>query len=190
MNSTLAPAAKRATTRQQRDELYALMEAGYYGQARVEIIGGELLTALPEKPIHDESVALAHKALMSVEGEGTTVYCRNYVELPQGDTLQPDVCVIGSDAQADSEQPLLIIEVAVATLRRDRTIKAELYASAGVAEYWIVNPRAGQIEVRRDPSGSEYVTHTIIEGDATVSPLFAPELSVPVASLIPARDRK
>ncbi len=166
------------------------MEAGYFGEARVEIIGGELLTGLPEKPIHDEAVSLVHNGLMTSERDGVTVYCRNYIELPLGDALQPDVCVVGEGTDAEGEQPLLIVEVAVATLRRDRTLKAELYAAAGVAEYWIVNPRAGQIEVRRDPSGSEYVTHMVVEGDERVSPLFAPDLRLPVASLTPARHRK
>jgi len=33
----------------------------------------------------------------------------------------------------------------------DRLTKAMVYAAAGVPEYWIVNVRAGQVEIHRDP---------------------------------------
>lgn len=184
MSAILAPPAKRGTTRRQRDELYALIESGYFGEAKVELIGGELVTAMPEPSLHDATVERIF-AILSGLMPGC-VYRQDYIELPQGDAVQPDVFVLQGDS---AEQPLLVVEVALGTLRRDRTIKSELYAAAGTIEYWIVNPRARQIEVRTDASGSEYVVLGVFgEGD-TLRPLFAPEHEIAVGRLIPPPDR-
>jgi Uma2 family endonuclease len=47
----------------------------------------------------------------------------------------------------------LPVEVADASLHRDRTFKKRLYAQAGIPAYWIVNLVDGHIEVYTDPSG-------------------------------------
>jgi len=46
-----------------------------------------------------------------------------------------------------------VVEVADASLNRDRTIKKRLYAAAGIAVYWIVNLVDSQVEVYTDPTG-------------------------------------
>ena len=56
---------------------------------------------------------------------------------------EPDVSVVpGSWRDYDTDHPqspVLVVEVADATLAFDRDDKASLYARAGVADYWIVN---------------------------------------------------
>ena len=47
------------------------------------------------------------------------------------------------------------MEVAVTTYAEDQQ-KAFIYAEAGVAEYWIVLPKARAVEVHRDPQGGRY----------------------------------
>ena len=47
----------------------------------------------------------------------------------------------------------MVIEVADATLQRDRTLKQRMYAVAGVPVYWIVNLPETQFEVYTGPSG-------------------------------------
>lgn len=46
-----------------------------------------------------------------------------------------------------------MIEVAAATLLRDRTLTLRIYAQAWIPEYWIVNSQDNQIEVYSDPGG-------------------------------------
>lgn len=46
---------------------------------------------------------------------------------------------------------VLVIEVADATLERERTIKQRIYARAGIAIYWILNLRDRQLEVYTEP---------------------------------------
>ena len=71
---------------------------------------------------------------------------------------EPDVSItVGEDAH-DGIHPrtaALVMEVAVTTFAADRAM-AELYAEAGVPEYWIVLPQECLIEVHTQPDGSRY----------------------------------
>ena len=86
----------------------------------------------------------------------------------------------------------MVVEVSEATLGFDRVPKASLYASANVADYWIVNLVQRQLEVYRDPVadstqlfGFRYNSRTILDPPDTVSPLAAPQASITVADLLP-----
>ena len=71
---------------------------------------------------------------------------------------EPDVSVVTGLRQQYSEHPIvapLVIEVSVSTLSDDRAM-AEIYAEAGVVEYWIVNAAARRIEVYREPHEGAY----------------------------------
>ena len=57
-----------------------------------------------------------------------------------------------------SRPSLLIIEVADSSLDSDRGAKLQVYASSGVPEYWIVNPRERCIEVHTAPMGRAYTS--------------------------------
>ena len=49
----------------------------------------------------------------------------------------------------------LVIEVLDSTLARDRTLKARLYANAGIPFYWIVNLIDSRIEVYSSSTGPD-----------------------------------
>jgi Uma2 family endonuclease len=51
----------------------------------------------------------------------------------------------------------LAVEVADFSLGRDRSIKARIYAAAGVPRYWIINLVDDQIEVYTQPTGPDPV---------------------------------
>lgn len=73
----------------------------------------------------------------------------------------------------------LIIEVADSSLEYDRSTKKELYAGAGIPEYWIVNIPDRQLEVFRQPKGSDYDKEEVLlpgEKAACVSVNFSLEV--------------
>ena len=62
------------------------------------------------------------------------------------DVVQPDICVICDLSKLDDKgcigAPDLIVEVtSPSTLKKDWNYKFNLYETAGVREYWIVNPK-------------------------------------------------
>ena len=57
------------------------------------------------------------------------------------------------------------MEVADSSLGRDRSIKAQIYAGAGVPLYWIINLVDEQIEVYTQPTGPDPVPEYRIHQD-------------------------
>ena len=87
---------------------------------------------------------------------------------------EPDVAVVptGDYDAVDPDQAWLIVEVADSSLRFDRTVKSELYASAGVPEYWIVDPDERSVLVLA-LEGKSYVEAVSLRVKGVVrSPLF------------------
>ena len=77
---------------------------------------------------------------------------------------------------------VLVVEVAVSSEESDRE-KASIYAEAGVAEYWLVLPEKGVIEIFTQPVAGKYgETRIVRRGEVAVSPVL-PELRVDVGGL-------
>src|SRR5262249_3117373 len=108
---------------------------------------------------------------------------------------EPDLSVVPGGPRDYPEHPktaLLVVEVSDTTLWLDRTRKRPLYASAGLADYWIVNLVDRQVEVHRNPIadsaaplGFRYADVTIHGPGDFLSPLAAPSARVAVADLLP-----
>jgi Uma2 family endonuclease len=79
--------------------------------------------------------------------------------------------------------------------RSDRVLKTEIYAAAGVPEYWIVNVRTRTVEVLRGPTKTGYQRSSIKRIGDRLRPLKLRGLSFAVARIpwpledAPARER-
>jgi Uma2 family endonuclease len=73
--------------------------------------------------------------------------------------------------------------VAESSLAFDRGEKADLYATAGIGEYWVVNLSEQSIEVRRDPAHGRYRTLRTYTADEELRPLSVPEITLRPAML-------
>jgi Uma2 family endonuclease len=104
---------------------------------------------------------------------------------------EPDIAVIQGDPEdfSDShpEMAVLVIEVSDASLVHDAQRKKSLYARAGASDYWIFNARERLLEVNRDPVDGVYRSRQVFRLDESVSPLFAPAVSIPVINFFPSR---
>lgn len=68
-------------------------------------------------------------------------------------------------------------------MNKDLDLKAFIYATAGIREYWVVDLSANQMIVFRDPQNSQYTTkQTIRQG--VIRPLAFPEIQVSVEKLL------
>jgi Uma2 family endonuclease len=77
----------------------------------------------------------------------------------------------------------LVIEVADSSLREDRGEMAELYADAGIGEYWIVNCVDQVVEIHRQPTGGRYQVQFVVKPGEQIGPLVAPAALLDVAEL-------
>jgi Uma2 family endonuclease len=69
----------------------------------------------------------------------------------------------------------LVVEISGSTLGFDLTTKAELYARAGIVEYWVVDVAARRLIVHRDPRQGLYRSVTAYSEEETVTPLASPQ---------------
>jgi Uma2 family endonuclease len=103
--------------------------------------------------------------------------------------LYPDVAVLPGSITDYTDHPtvaFLLVEVAENSLKLDTTTKAELYATAGVPDYWVLDVDNRQLHVFRDPQpGGTYALHQLLNETESIAPLAAPDANVTVGDLLP-----
>ncbi len=118
---------------------------------RAELIDGRLYNMAPPSRIHQELVSAFHYTLrthISNSNGSCKVYPAPFavnLDANNQNWVEPDVSVICDKSKLTdrgcSGAPDLIVEVVSPSSRRqDYNLKNSLYASAGVREYWIVDP--------------------------------------------------
>jgi len=141
-----------------RLEYEALVERGLFGDERIELLRGVLVEMSPQGQPHSRITAwLAQWFSRAVEFSRYDVRSHSGFAASDDSMPEPDVSI--SLRTADGGHPtkaLLLVEVAETSLAKDRSIKTEIYAQAGVPEYWIVNVRKHTVEVLTRPSRDGY----------------------------------
>jgi Uma2 family endonuclease len=107
----------------------------------------------------------------------------------------PDIAVIPGVLVGNPGHPTtaaLVVEGSDTTFDTDTTEKAELYATAGIADYWVLDVVNRELHVFRDPQplpatlgATAYQIHDTLGPNDTVSPLAAPNAVIRVADLLP-----
>jgi Uma2 family endonuclease len=179
-----------------REDYYRLGELGFFQGKRVELIRGEIVEMSPINRPHVQATGLTADALRRVFAAGYHICVQQPIlVLGAGGVSEPepDVSVIRGGWRDYADHPTtaaLLVEVSDTTLTYDTTTKAELYATAGVADYWVLDLNARRLLVFRDPApipgGTQaYRTHLTFGESDSVSPLAAPNATVKVADLLP-----
>ena len=143
------------------EEYRLLAEAGVFGDARTELIDGDIIVMSPEfRPHAFVRGELEYRLRRVLEAIGGDLHVTSgSVELGDHDMPQPDI-VLTRQPRGEGPIPLgsvsLLVEVSATTLEQDTTTKLVLYASAGVPEYWIVDVAGERITQLRSPAGSSY----------------------------------
>jgi Uma2 family endonuclease len=103
---------------------------------------------------------------------------------------QPDLAVLHprddfySDSHPGPGDVHLIIEVTDTSGGYDRSVKAGLYARAGIPELWIVDVPGEVVSVFREPSLDGYSAVTDHREGDTVSPLAFPDARLRVDEIL------
>jgi Uma2 family endonuclease len=180
-----------------RLEYERLVERGFFRpDERLELVDGLLLVKEPQSSAHMTAIRLVEDALRTAFGAGWDVRAQGPIALDARSEPEPDVSVVRGSPRdyrdAHPSSPVLVIEVALTSLRLDRTRKCRAFARAGVPEYWIVNLVDRALEVHRDPALLDvarrrwgYRSLQSLGPDARVSPLASPAARVAVADLLP-----
>ena len=174
-------------------EFHAAAAAGVWAGRRPLLLRGVVWEQGPMNPPHATAVELVMDALRGIFASGWRVRCQLPLVLGLDTDPMPDIAVVPGSPRDSDQHPTtasLVVEVSDATLVQDLTVKAELYAEAGVADYWVLDLAARTLHVLRDPrplvpGGHAYRDARVLAEAGTVAPLAAPGSPVAVRDLLP-----
>lgn len=148
-----------------RAEVYRMLELGLFEDRRFELINGDVIDKMGQSARHSYSIR-KFAAMLAKHFDPATVQIRSPIEVFHSDREysepEPDIAVLAAaDAAYRTRHPrgdemILVVEVADSSLRGDLTIKRDLYARAGVPEYWVLDIIANRLIAHRKPSGGVY----------------------------------
>jgi len=167
------------------EEYVRMINTQILGQTEhVELIEGDILEMAPIGPSHATCVAMLTRRLVIGIGDRGLVVPQMTLPLDSRSAPEPDLTVLRPrersyrEAWAAPADVLLLVEVADASLRRDRDLKLPIYARAGIQEVWIVDVQADRVLVFRYPRGGTYESAHEVGRDGVVVPLAFPDLRV------------
>ena len=158
-------------------------------QKRIELINGVIVEMNPAGPVHDDLIEfLTQWSVRNTNRDEVSVRIQSGLGLPELDSRpEPDVLWVKGRRYRDRHpvggDVLLLIEVADSSLKSDRDTKAELYAKAGIVEYWIANVAGEVIHVYRQPASYGYQMQFTVAGDDELTPLAQPTAVLKPAEL-------
>jgi Uma2 family endonuclease len=165
--SDLAPERVRPL---KRVEFERLVSEGLFDDERIELLGGAIVEMSPQDTRHAAVIERLDREIKRVAPVSMSVRVQLPFAASEYSLPEPDIVVVPrvdyDDAHPDCAY--LVVEVANTSLRKDRSIKSELYARAGVPEYWIVNVAEQHIEMRTLPRDGAYMTVAIAHRGDTV----------------------
>lgn len=159
-------------------------------QRRVELIRGEIRQMNPAGPVHDDLIDYLNDwSVRSTDRSAIHIRGQTGMDVPHLDSRpEPDVFWVKAkrylDGHPTAQDTLLAIEVADSSLEADRTAKAQLYAEAGIQEYWVVDVQGECIIMMRQVgAGGHYEWLRTATLSETISPLAQPNAVLNIADL-------
>lgn len=175
------------------DQFHYLGDLGLFEGRRAMLINGVIVEEGPMNPPHAIAATKTEEAVRAAFGPGWHLRAAKPLVLGLTIDPEPDAAVVAGrpgDYTSHPTTAALVVEVADTSLGYDTRDKAELYATAGIADYWVVDVDGRQLLVFRDPrpipdGGAAYRHLTTYGPGDAVAPLAAPNSPVAVADLLP-----
>jgi Uma2 family endonuclease len=187
LSSEAPPCRKRFT----RDEVERMLDLGLFEDQRCELIDGDLIDKMGQNPPHAAAIQLVSDRFKNLFGDGR-VRVQAPIEVAAADKRsnwpEPDVAVLVQPSpeykrrHPRGDELLVAVEVADTTVRYDSVKKRDLYARAGVPEYWVVAVASRALVVHRTLVQGQYQQVLLFSETDQVN--LGPH-SIPVGSLLP-----
>ncbi len=169
------------------EQYQALAEAGAFDEqnGRVELIEGMIVCMSPQASAHTvlcfELAVRLREALRQL-GSPYTALTTPTVAMPPHNAPDPDIAVTTLPKLGPGYFPLqgvrILIEISRTTLNKDMRIKRDIYARAGVPEYWVVDVRRALVHRFWQPSDGAYRQEPPIPLAGLLTSLSLPDLVI------------
>ena len=169
------------------DDYHRIIEAGILGDRHVELLAGEIVEMSPETPIHYNTTKRGAKYLEELLAGKADVRFKGLITLPDSEP-EPDIAIVQLPESAYNERHpepndiFWVVEVAKTSLKKDLDLKASIYASAAIQEYWILDLSNTHVIVFREAQNDQYLTQQV-KSEGAIFPLAFPDIQVFVERL-------
>ncbi len=191
--TTPLPAGRSRPLRWTVEEYHAVRERFTKRGLKTRLIDGVILEMPMSDPVHDLGVLLADYLFKAIFAVGHVV--RVQLPLNINTDPEPDLAVLVGDVRTHQRSPrnaVLVLEVANSSLDEDLGYMAELYAAAGIPDYWVTDMPGGRVIVHRQPVpdaaakyGHRYAAVTVLARGQSLAPLGLPGRPVAADELLP-----
>src|SRR5260221_6200696 len=142
---------------------------------------------------HASGVRLLLYWLFSVFGKESVLTQTSIDVAPEDNPTSepmPDAIILARPVDTFTQNPRpdeiqLLVEASDSTLAYDLTTKANLYARAGIGEYWVVNLPERTLHIHRQPTKQGYAEVRLYQETDEVAASFAPDIRLTVSELLP-----
>lgn len=178
------------------DEVHRMMEAGILPEeSGWELINGEIIHRMTIESKHAGTVIKLSKLLERLIGNEALISTLNPIQISERNEPEPDIAVLKmrddfyTTSHPKPADVLLIVEISVSTLGFDRETKREIYAEAGIVEFWLVNLENNTVEVYSHPKNGSYFEMKIYERGEIIRSKHIADLKLKVTDIIPEETR-
>jgi Uma2 family endonuclease len=179
----IAPERARRLSRAEYDRMVAM---GMFTGERVELLHGVVIEMTPIDPPHGGAVQRLTRILLLALDPRAAVRVQSPFAASDHSEPEPDLAVVppGDYDDAHPGEAYLLVEVAASSLTKDRGVKAALYASCGVPEYWVVNLVDQLIEVHTDIVRGTYARVVAFRKGERITLQRFPDVSIAVSDAL------
>jgi len=147
------------------DEFMNMAQAGAFEDivGKIELVEGVIVRMSPSEARHFHYQRKLYEALFEVVRThlpGCIVGHTPTVQLNPRTVRDPDIAIIHHRGRTEGifqpDEFLLVAEVSVSTLRKDRTAKRKSYAQAGIPHFWVVDVKGRRTFLYSAPRSGDY----------------------------------
>ena len=168
-------------------DYHKMIAAGILSGRNIQLIDGELVEMSPEGIIHAAYGGSIADCLRQVMNEHAWIREAHPIILSNSEP-EPDIAIVElPKSKYFQSHPVpadiyWLVEISDTTLTYDLTKKQEIYAAAGISEYWVVDIKDQKLIVFTQPQDSRYLSKSELT-TGIVNPLSFPQVAISVKQL-------
>jgi Uma2 family endonuclease len=154
----------------------------------VELLRGLVVTKMPKSPLHEFVAQKLMNLLLVLLPKAFQLRREGPLTLRDSEP-EPDLSVVRGRPEdwttAHPSTAELVVEVSVTSAVVDEG-KAEIYAEAGIPEYWLVRAEQRTVDVYRAPTRTGYGSKVTLTARDTLQCASLPGVAFTIAEIFPA----
>lgn len=173
------------------EEYQKMVEIGIIKpEDKVELINGEIIEMSPVNSKHSSTVKKITALLYGLVSRRMNISVQDPIIAGQYSEPEPDIALLKpaedfyESGHPTPEDVILVIEVSDTTLIKDQTLKLEVYATAKIPHYWIINLKENRVEVYSNPKSGNYSLRRLVDKEEKIT-LPNTEIEISGSDLLP-----